>query len=408
MVAKTPAKKTLKRSDTKSAAAARRRVCFVVTSFIHYSRSLFVLEELNKRKDVDLHIIIAGTALLNKYSSKFAYVKDILERDGFKNLYELYFNLEGDSHLTKAKTTGLGIIEFATMFVNLKPDLVVMRGDRFEVLAAAVAAAYLRIPIAHIEGGDLTGSLDDSVRHAITKLSHIHFTTNEPARRRVLSMGEPPDYVFNFGSPEVEVVHKIANGNHHLDFGSTGSGAPFDLNQDFLMVMYHPVASETERLAENTHVLLEAVHELSIPTVWFWPNFDAGAEAISHTLRVFIDQTKNHQLRFMRYLPPKDFIWLLKHTRVLVGNSSAGIKECSYLGVPVVNIGSRQLARLRASNVLDVPEHNKNLIQGAIRKQMAKGRYTPSKLYLADGTARKIAETIATVPLYFQKRFVER
>ena len=400
-------RKTKNRPVVKVVAQGKRSVCFVITSFIHYSRSLLILEELKNRRDVDLHIIIGGTALLSKYSSKFAYVKNILERDGFKNIYELYFNLEGDSHVVKAKTTGLGIIEFATMFNNLRPDVVVVRGDRFEVLAAATAAAYLHIPIAHIEGGDITGSIDDSVRHAITKLSHIHFTTNEPARLRVIRMGESPKYVFNFGSPEIEVVREIANGTHHVDFSATGSGAPFDLNQKFLLVMYHPVTSEVDNLAANTKIILEAIHGLSLPTIWFWPNFDTGAEEISHTLRVFRDQTKNHQLRFMRYLPPKDFIWLLKHCKVLVGNSSAGIKECSYLGVPVVNIGSRQTARLRAKNVIDVLEHDKKSIQNAVLRQMEKGRYAPAKLFSADGVAGRIAETIATVPLYVQKQFID-
>lgn len=382
----------------------KRKVCFVITSFIHYSRGLFILEELKNRSDVELHIVISGTALLAKYSSKFAYVKNILEREGYKSLHELYFNLEGDSHITKAKTTGVGIIEFSTFFNHLKPDVVVLRGDRFEVLSAAVAAAYLQIPIAHIEGGDVTGSIDESVRHAITKLSHLHFATNEDAKKRILRMGENPKYVFNFGSPEIEVVHRIINGKHHIDFSQTGSGAPFDIKQDFLMVMYQPLTTETERLAEYTKTILSAVHETAIPTLWFWPNFDTGAEEISRTLREFRDQTKDHKIRFMRYLPPRDFIWLLKHTRALIGNSSSGIKESSYLGVPVVNIGERQGGRLRAENVLDV-SHKKEHIKKAIEKQIRKNRYQPSKIYFAKDTARKIAKTLATTNLYVQKKF---
>src|SRR3989338_113186 len=383
----------------------KRKICFVITSFIHYSRGLFILEELKNRSDVELHIVISGTALLAKYSSKFAYVKNILEREGYNNLHELYFNLEGDSHLTKAKTACVGIIEFSTFFHHLKPDIVVLRGDRFEVLSAAVAAAYLQIPIAHIEGGDVTGSIDESVRHAITKLSNLHFATNEDARKRILRLGENPKYVFNFGSPEIEVVQRIINGNHHVDFSQTGSGAPFDIKQDFLMVMYQPVTSETERLAGYTKIILAAVRETALPALWFWPNFDTGAEEISHTLRVFRDQVKEHKIRFMRYLPPRDFIWLLKHTRALVGNSSAGIKESSYLGVPVVNIGGRQATRLRAKNVLDVL-HKKEHIKKAIEKQIKKNRYQPSKLYFANDTAKKIAQTLAKANLYVQKRFV--
>src|SRR3989344_6929592 len=184
----------------------KRKICFVITSFIHYSRGLFILEELKHRRDVELHVVISGTALLAKYSSKYAYVKDILVREGYKNIHELYFDLEGDLHVVKAKTVGIGVIEFSTFFSQLRPDIVVVRGDRFEVLAAAIAAAYLHIPIAHIEGGDVTGTIDESVRHAITKLSHIHLTTNEASRRRVIQMGERPQAVFNVGSLDIELA----------------------------------------------------------------------------------------------------------------------------------------------------------------------------------------------------------
>src|SRR3989344_1222343 len=157
----------------------KRKICFIITSFIHYSRNLLILDELKKRSDVDLHIIIGGTALLSKYSSKLAQVKEILIADGFKNLYEVYFNLEGDNTTIKAKTTGLGIVEFSSLFNNIKPDLVMVRGDRFEMLAGATAAAFMNIPIAHIEGGDTSGTIDESVRHAISKLSNLHFVTND-------------------------------------------------------------------------------------------------------------------------------------------------------------------------------------------------------------------------------------
>mgnify|MGYP001568888011 FL=1 len=181
----------------------KRKVCFVITSFIHYSRNLLVLEELKKRKDVDLHIIVGGSALSSRYTSKLADVKKLLKNDGHSNVYELHFNLEGNDMIVKAKTTGLGVIEFTTLFNHIKPDVVVVRGDRFEVLAATIASAYMSISVAHIEGGDLSGSIDESVRHAITKLSHIHFATNEPAKKRILKLGEHPSSVFNFGSPDI-------------------------------------------------------------------------------------------------------------------------------------------------------------------------------------------------------------
>lgn len=383
----------------------KRRIAFIITSFIHYSRNFLVLEELNRRSDVDLHVILGGTALLSKYSSKYAHVRTMLEDSGIKNIYEMYFNLEGDNHVTKAKTTGLGVIEFSTLFNNLKPDLVVVRGDRFEVLSATIAAAYMNISIAHIEGGDLSGSIDESVRHAVTKLSHIHFATNEPAKARILKMGEHKKYVFNFGSPDVEVVHRIGNGKS-IDLGKTGSGASIDPKQDYLMVMYHPVTNDAGDSSLHTKSLLKAVQETGMQTLWFWPNADVGTEEISRELRVFKDNAKNHKIHFMRYVSPKDFIWLLKNTRALIGNSSAGLKESSYLGVPVVNVGNRQSNRLRAENVVDVG-YDPVAIKKAIEKQLAVGRYPVSHLYKAENTAKNIARTLATIDLYIQKSFVE-
>lgn len=384
----------------------KRKVCFVITSFIHYSRNLLVLEELKKRKDVDLHIIVGGAAVLSRYSSKHADIKNLLKEDGHTNLYELHFNLEGNDTIVKAKTTGLGIIEFTTLFNHIKPDVVVVRGDRFEVLSATIAAAYMSIPVAHIEGGDLSGSIDESVRHAITKLAHIHFATNEPARKRILKLGEHPNYVYNFGSPDVEVVNKLLNKKHKFDLKKTGSGASFDLSKGYLIVMYHPDITDVKHVHENTKKILKAVHETGIPTLWFWPNADAGAEDVSQELRIFKDDVKGHKIRFMRYLGPRDFIWLLNNSLCLIGNSSAGIKETSFIGLPVVNIGTRQNNRLRATNVISVL-HDTDAIKDAINKQIKKGRYPSSDIYFAKDTSKNIAKTIATVPLYSQKSFVE-
>jgi UDP-hydrolysing UDP-N-acetyl-D-glucosamine 2-epimerase len=384
-----------------------RKITFIITSFIHYSRNILILEELKLRKDVELHIVIGGTALLPKYSSKYSRLRNMLENDGFQNIHELYFSLEGDNNVVKAKTTGLGIIEFSTLFNDIKPDLIIVRADRFEVLSATVTARYMNIPVAHIEGGDLTGSLDDSVRHAITKLSHIHIVTNTPAQKRLVQMGEDPKYIFNFGSPDVEVVTKAINSKQAIDLSQTGSGSHFDFDKDFIMVMYHPVWQDAQKegqLAKQTCSLLNAVHKSGYSAIWFWPNADVGAEEISHELRVFRDKTHEHKIHFMRYLPPKSFIWLLNKTRVLIGNSSAGIKECSYLGVPVVNIGTRQDKRLRASNVIDVDCTSENISNGILR-QLQKKRYKASKLYYAENTGRNIARTLARVKLDHNKVF---
>jgi UDP-hydrolysing UDP-N-acetyl-D-glucosamine 2-epimerase len=397
----------MKTTKKKITPKPKRKICFVITNFIHYSRNMLILAELKKRKDVELHVVVGGSALLSKYASKFAQVRSLLQADGIKNIHEVFFNLEGDSAVVKAKTAGLGIVEFANLFGEIRPDVVIVRGDRFEVLAAAAAAAYMNISVAHIEGGDVSGTLDESVRHAITKLSHIHFATNDPAKQRIIAMGENKKYVFNFGSPDIEVVHKIGKNGDSIDLNDTGSGAPFDVDKEFIVVLYHPVTTEYAKLPEQTKKVLKAIYELGVPTIWFWPNVDIGAEEISHELRIFNNEVKDHKIRFMRYLPPKKFLSLLNKSKCLVGNSSAGIKECSYLGVPVVNIGSRQKNRLRGANVLDVQYHT-SAIKDAITVQIAQGRFESSDIYFAKDTAKNIAETVATVPLYVQKKYHEK
>lgn len=387
----------------------KRKICFVVTSTIHYTRNFLILEELKSRKDVELHVVLGGSVLSSKYTSHSFNIKKILEAEKYQNIHDIHFNLDGDERVIKAKTVGLGIVEFASIFNEICPDLVVVRGDRFEVLAAAAAAAHMDISIAHIEGGDLSGTLDESIRHAITKLSHIHFATNEPARKRILKMGEKSDYIFNFGSPDVEVVKRTLENKldiDSIDIKNMGSGYDVDIKNDFIMVMYHPVNSEIDCLAQNTRNILKAIQKIGVQAIWFWPNFDAGSELISHELRIFKDEVSDHKIKFLRYIHPKEFLSMLNKTSCLVGNSSAGIKECSYLGVPVVNIGSRQNNRLKAENVVDC-DNSVDRIKKSIEEQIGVGRYKSSGLYCSNDTGREIADVLSKIELYTQKSFAD-
>jgi len=385
----------------------KRKICFIITNFIHYSRNFLILDALRKKNNIELHIILGGMVISPRYISSHFNVRDILVREGYKNIHEVYIDLEGDNHVVKTKTIGLGVLEFASLFNSLKPDLVVVRGDRFEMLAAAVAAANMNITLAHIEGGDITGTIDESIRHAITKLAHYHFTTNRYSRKRVIRMGEDENMVFDFGSPDIEIVKKLSGRMvppKSLNLAKVGSGMSFDLTSDFLMVMYHPVTSETEKLSKHTKNLLEAVHDIGMQILWFWPNFDAGAEKISHEMRSFREKTKNLKIRFLRYLPPAEFIFLLNKTKCLVGNSSSGVKECSYLGIPVVNVGTRQRGRLKAKNVLNCGD-TKLEILNAIKRQLKKDRYGTSHIYFSHNTSKKIANVLSSCNLTIQKYF---
>lgn len=379
---------------------SKRKICFIITSNIHYARSRLILDAIRRRNDLDLQIVIGASALLPKYGN----VPALLERDGFRGDFKITMAVEGGDSLAMAKTTGIGIVEFATAFHNLDPDVVVVRGDRYEILSAAAAAAYLNIPVAHIEGGDVSGNIDESVRHAVTKLAHIHFVTNKKSRERVLRMGENPKYVFNFGCPALELLFSETRVVSNKDIFDAGVGYAVDIGKPFVIVMQHPVTSEIGENRRNIEQTLYAVHELCIPAVWFWPNIDAGTDEVSGGIRNFREKHNPEHIYFIKHVSPDVFTGLLKKTACLIGNSSSGIKECSYLGIPVVNIGSRQDGRMRSRNVIDVG-YKKEDIKRAIGRQMTHARYAPSAIYFQKDTSKKIANVLATAKLYSQKRF---
>src|SRR3989338_1172834 len=384
----------------------KRKICFVITSEIHYARNKLILEALRARKDVDIQIAVGASAILPAYGD----VPTLLARDKFPCSAKIMMTFEGGTPLAMAKTAGFGTSEFANVFDALLPDIVVLRGDRYEVLSAAIAAAYLNIPVAHIEGGDSTGTIDESVRHAITKLSHIHFVTNKIAHARLLRMGENPRFVFNTGSPEIEYIARnktrFKTENHVIN--SLGVGDSIDVKKPYTIVMYHPVTTEYGDNRKNTEEILDAVYEAGIPTIWFWPNTDAGTDEVSKAIRTFREVKKPRHIRFIKYLSPEEFYGLLVFSQCLIGNSSSGIKECSYFGVPVVNVGSRQTGRACGENVVHVPLHDKNTILRAIRTQVAHGKFGQSNLYYKAGTSEKIARVLAMGKYpAIQKRFYE-
>lgn len=380
----------------------KRKICFIITSKIHYARSKLILNELKRRADIQHQIVVGASAVLPNYGD----ILPLMKEDGFKCDAKIIMTLEGGTPVAMAKTTGIGITEFTTAFDNLNPDIVLLRGDRYEVLAAAIAAAYLNIPIAHIEGGDVTGTIDESVRHAVTKLAHIHFVTNDESKARVIRMGEDPNYVFNVGCPELEFVEKNSFKASNKLINYLGVGDIVDISKPFLMVMQHPVTSEFGQNRQNVEETLNAIRELNIPTIWFWPNVDAGTDEVSKAIRVFRETQNPHHIRFIKSLPPEQFIGLMKRAACLVGNSSAGIKECSFLGIPVVNIGTRQNGRMRAENVKDA-DYDKKMIKSVIKNQLKHGPYKRSLIYYQPETSKKIVKILATIKPYIQKRFCE-
>lgn len=377
-----------------------RTVCVIITSHVHYGRTRRILRAIRNRKDLKLQIAIGASAILPQYGD----VESAMKEDGFTHDAKITMTLAGGTPVAMAKTTGIGIVEFATAFENLEPDIVLVRGDRYEVLAAAAAAAYMNIPVAHIEGGDVTGSIDESVRHAVTKLAHIHFVTNEQARQRVLRMGERPDYVHDVGCPELEVLEDPDRELSSADINALGVGASLDLKKPFLIVMHHPVTTESAENRDHTRMLLEVIDKSGMQALWFWPNVDAGTDDVSKAIRVYREHHDVPHIHFAKYVSPDVFHALLRRCACVVGNSSAGIKEASYLGVPSVNIGSRQGGRMHAENVMECG-YDAAALAKVIAAQAKKGRYPPSMLYYKPRCSDRIAEILATAPLYVQKRF---
>ena len=379
-----------------------RKVCVVITARPSYSRIRTALEALRARDDIELQVVAAASALLDRYGS----VVDEIERDGFEVASKVYMVLEGEQPLTMAKTTGIGMIELATALDNLRPDFVVTIADRHETLATAVAAAYMNIPLVHIQGGEITGSIDEKVRHAITKLSDYHLVSTEQAGERVMRMGEEPSTVVVTGCPSIDIAAGVL-AKPELDFDPMrkygGVGAQLDLSKGYLVVLQHSVTTEHDLARKQVQETLHAVADSGMPTLWFWPNPDAGSDGTSRGIRSFREAHAPGNLHFFKNMSPTDFLRVVYHSSCLVGNSSAGIRECSFLGVPVVNIGSRQTGRDRGANVVDV-EHDRVAISNAIRSQAARGRLASDPLYGDGNAGPRIAAALARIEPRIEKR----
>lgn len=379
----------------------KRKVCVVVTARPSYSRIKTALLAIREHPDLELQFIVAASALLDRYGNAVKVIED----DGFDIAARIYMILEGENLVTSAKSTGLGLMELASSLDNLKPDVVISVADRFETLATATAAAYLNIPLAHVQGGEVTGSIDEKVRHAVTKLANMHFVSTKAARERVIKMGEDPKSVYLTGCPSIDLAHQVLS-NPEMDFDPFekygGVGSYMGLSDGYIVIMQHPVTTEYGLAQEHILETLEAVSRLDVPCLWFWPNVDAGSDGTSKGIRRFREQYNPKNIHFFKNMKPKDFLKLLYHSRCIVGNSSVAIRECSYLGVPAVNIGTRQWGRERGLNVRDVGYDREEIYQ-AIQAHMKNGSVQTDKLY-GDGQAgRRIAHLLATEPLTITK-----
>lgn len=381
---------------------SKRKICVVITARPSYSRIKTALTAIKNHPKLELQLVIAGSALLGRYGNAV----DVIEKDGFTINEKVFMVLEGENKTAMAKTTGLGVMELSNVFYKLEPDAVITIADRFETIATSIAAAYQNIPLIHIQGGEVTGNIDEKVRHANTKLADIHLVASDDARLRVIKMGEDENFVINTGCPSIDLAKEIKL-NPTLTFNPIdkygGVGEFLNWKEEgYLVVMQHPVTTEYEKAKDDVLKTLEAVNELNIPTFWFWPNVDAGADGTSNGIRTFREINKPKNIHFFKNMEPNDFLLLLVNSKCLIGNSSVGIRECSYLGVPVVNIGTRQNRRQRGSNVYDVSYDKKEII-AAIHERINTDSIHEENIYGGGNSGEKIAEVLAIIELKFHK-----
>jgi UDP-hydrolysing UDP-N-acetyl-D-glucosamine 2-epimerase len=378
-----------------------RKVCVVVGSRANYSSIKSAMAAIRDHPELELQLVVGASALLDRYGT----VLDLIEDDGFEPSERVFMLIEGETPSTMAKSTGLGLLELPTAFDRLKPDVVITVADRFETMATALAATYMNISLAHTQGGEVSGNIDESIRHAVTKFAHLHFPASEDAADRIVRMGEDPETVHVVGCPRIDLVAEVlADGENSLSrVFAEGVGGSFDLDQPFLMVIQHPVTTEYGAGdAQITQTLL-AVRDVGLPALVFWPNADAGAEDVASGIRRWRELHADTRLHFFKNLPTSDYNRLMCRTACVIGNSSSAIREGAFIGTPAVNIGSRQEGRRRGPNVVDVG-YDRREIADAVRRQVEHGPYERHAIY-GDGRAgTRIADILSTCELTIEKR----
>jgi UDP-hydrolysing UDP-N-acetyl-D-glucosamine 2-epimerase len=373
---------------------AKRKICIVIGSRANYSSIKSAMTAIQKHPELELQLVAGASAILDRYGS----VADLIEKDGFTFAARVYMILEGETLTTMAKSTGLGLIELPTVFERLQPDIVLTIGDRFETMATTLSAAYMNIPIAHTMGGEVSGTIDESIRHAVTKFAHIHFPASDDARARIIQLGEREQDVYLVGCPRIDSVADALASDEARDFAGMfdlGVGDPLDLSRPFLLVSQHPVTTEYGEGLEQITRTLEAVKSTELPAIVLWPNADAGSDDLAGGIRRWREQGQGKNMHFFKNLPNTTYIHLMARTACLVGNSSSGVREGAFIGTPVVNIGTRQDGRRRGHNVMDVP-HETAAISKALRAQIAHGRYSSDPIYGDGNAGQRIADVLAT------------
>ncbi|MFN7923995.1 MAG: UDP-N-acetylglucosamine 2-epimerase [Bryobacteraceae bacterium] len=377
----------------------KRKVCVVLVDRANYGRLKPVMRAIQDHPQLDLSVVAAGTMVLER----FGRAADLVRKEGFRVHGEIYTELEGSTPVSMAKSVGIGVVEFANEYLRLKPDVILMIGDRYEALGAAIAAAYMNIPLVHLQGGEVSGSIDESARHAISKFAQYHYPSTARAREYLIRMGEVPETVLGVGCPGSDIARTMERKLDPEVINGTGSGSYIDVSKPFLLVIYHPTTTSYGGEVRQMEEMMAALNTVKMQTVMLWPNIDAGSDHISKTIRVFRDQHAPNWLRTVTNLPPENYLQVLAATACAVGNSSSFVRDAGYFGTPVVLAGERQDGRetdVHAVRCAPIASE----ITACIQAHMAHGRYAPSTLYGDGYVSGRIADAVANLKPYIQKR----
>lgn len=344
----------------------RRKICVVTTSRADFGLLRGLLKAIQSDSALRLQLIASGMHLAVRFGQTW---RDI-ETGGIRIDRKINLRLTGDSSLANVKSIGIGLNGFAEAFSKLKPEIVVLLGDRFELFAPAISALMLGIPIAHIHGGELSeGAIDDSVRHAVTKLASLHFAATETYRRRIIQMGEAPDRVFNFGAPGLDQLY----GSDLLTKPQLEQELGFSLQDPIALVTYHPVTRDAGSAEAQVQCLVAAIKTSKLKAVFTMANADAQGALINSRLQAVCAQMPG-RFKWIPHLGHRRYLSCLKHFSIMVGNSSSGLTEAPSFRLPVVNIGDRQRGRVRAPNVIDVACSRAAILRGIKRATSARFR----------------------------------
>ena len=371
----------------------------VLVDRANYGRMKPVMRAISLHPKLQLQVLAAGTMVLERFQQPM----QVVRQDGFQVDGEIYIELEGSTPVTMAKSVGFGVVEFASEFQRLKPDLVLLIGDRYEAMAAAIAAAYMNICIAHIQGGEVSGSIDESTRHAISKFAHFHFPSTARSAEYLIRMGENPETILAIGCPSSDIARTLDRTLAPKVVNGSGSGTWIDILKPFLLVIFHPTTTEYGNERRQMEEILKALNKIKLQTILLWPNIDAGADHISKAIRVFRDGTKQKWLRALTNLSPENYLKVLANAACAVGNSSSFVRDAGYFGTPVVLVGARQDGRETDKHVSPVALSSAKIV-AAVQSQLAHGRYGHSTLYGNGYVSERISEALAHLNPYVQKR----